>query len=856
MMHPTTSEPPRVVAASGPAAAQVENQSADQPKRRLSLRRNSVSLPALNVMEPPEYDPQLTPERVRHDGYDTCDTFSDGAASDEESCVTTDIESAKVPLRNLRKKSVIVPARSKVTSVNDNDLDEFSESSRANSVTSLNSISSLLKEKLTMAFPKGIKRRRPSGEYELRGVVAFLFLAIVFLCGFAHVFYHQQVLQRAYFEDFRFNKEQRHIRVFSKQSSEIALGYLGVDISEGERPYNCLPEHMRNDGSICKEWMNRARLYLNYQENGPDLRCYKISWSSLSKDYYPTDCYEEGGKYGHWYGGGRTLGMAWPVELGRVEMSPFVTGHVERHRWGSVLRRYFINSRGVAITVDPQTPLYVSINAGKESRLCLQARHDDFAYILSGLPQLNYTLCTASNMKTLHFGLSEKSLWDGLTQSDVEVINSLITEPVWQITPLDKNRLTENAVVNYTEDVIALGFLRQGHVMLNEFWQSEVGDFTLDTSRFPTIKDTINIIHRRGFRIVLTIQPFISTESSNFAEAVKKGYLVTERGGDSSRKIPALTRYNSVRSAGMIDITNNNTIPWLKSKLSKLVADYQINSFYLDLGKAYDIPHYYKFTKKLTNPDHYKGLFISAVVGSVQVFGVSGAIARPPAPIFVSLPPLPSTWESLQVMIPLILTYGIVGYSFLIPGAVGGDYLVDRPLPYRGNNSLDYSLSGMGHESESSNGLPDRELYIRWLQLATFLPVIRYAHLPSEYDEQVLELAKLLTSLRTQSVNPLLKKYVSEALDSGTPLIRPLWMLDPNDSACHLVKDEFSVGEELIVAPILSPGIYEKEVYLPAGVWKDGIDGSLRKGSRWIHNYKVSLDKVAYFVKMPDNTRF
>ena len=46
-----------------------------------------------------------------------------------------------------------------------------------------------------MAFPKGIKRRRPSGEYELRGVVAFLFLAIVFLCGFAHVFYHQQVLQ-------------------------------------------------------------------------------------------------------------------------------------------------------------------------------------------------------------------------------------------------------------------------------------------------------------------------------------------------------------------------------------------------------------------------------------------------------------------------------------------------------------------------------------------------------------------------------------------------------------------------------------------------------------------------------------
>lgn len=64
--------------------------------------------------------------------------------------------------------------------------------------------------------------------------------------------------------------------------------------------------------------------------------------------------------------------MAWPVQLGRVEMSPFITGHVGRHRWGSVLGRYFINSKGVAITVHPNTPLHVSINAGRDNRLCLK----------------------------------------------------------------------------------------------------------------------------------------------------------------------------------------------------------------------------------------------------------------------------------------------------------------------------------------------------------------------------------------------------------------------------------------------------------------------------------------------------
>lgn len=45
-------------------------------------------------------------------------------------------------------------------------------------------------------------------------------------------------------------------------------------------------------------------------------------------------------------------------------------------------------------------------------------------------------------------------------------------------------------------------------------------------------------------------------------------------------------------------------------------------------------------------------------------------------------------------------------------------------------------------------------------------------------------------------------------------------------------------------------------VYLPAGLWQDGIDGSLRKGNRWMHDYKVPLHRVAYFIRRPDDMRF
>ncbi|XP_014249264.1 myogenesis-regulating glycosidase isoform X3 [Cimex lectularius] len=807
----------------------------------------------------------LTPESARHDGYETSDTFSDGGISDAESSIP-EMEARKLPLtpgRNARKKSVMPGLHSlSKTDVDDNrsDITDLDDHSPGNSITSVNSISSLLKEKLLMTFPRALKRRKKPKEYKLRVFVTMLFFAIVFLVTFAHIFYHQQVLQRAYFEKIRFNKEERIVRLYNNEGVEIALGYLGVDLRGDDRVHQCLPQDQKKD-IVCLEWMHRARLYLSYSQmeikgQKGDFRCYRFTWESLHPNTQLTDCFENGKQHGHWYGGGRTLGMAWPVELGQVEMSAFVTGHIGRHRWGSVLKRYFINSRGVAISVDSETPLYVSINAERETRLCLQARQDDFAYVThKGLPKLNYSVCTSSNMKLLHSFLSEKSLWDGLTKSDAEAINSLVYEPVWQIAPRDKLLLTQSAIANYTDSVNDLGFLRQGYVLLNEHWQVHVGDLTLDKERFPTMEETIDIIHRRGFRIALTIQPFISTESKNFAVAVEKGLLITERGSEQLRKVPALTRYKSVSSAGMLDVTNNETIPWMHAQLTDLLEKYKVDSFYLDMGTAYDMPQYYQLKQNLTNPDLYKTLFTNKMSNRIRVLGVSGAISRPPAPVFVSLPTLSSTWESLQVIIPTILTYGIVGYPFLMPGPVGGDYL---PSYDQDGSNITFRGLGIGDHKVSDSHLPNKELYIRWLQLATFLPVIRYSHLPSDYvsDNQVLEQAKVLTALRLQTVNPLLNKLILEALNTGVPLIRPLWMLDPSDSACHLVVDEFSVGDELIVAPILSKGTFEREVYLPAGVWKDGIDGSLRKGSRWLHSYKVPGDKIAYFVKMPDNTRF
>lgn len=385
-------------------------------------------------------------------------------------------------------------------------------------------------------------------------------------------------------------------------------------------------------------------------------------------------------------------------------------------------------------------------------------------------------------MKVLHHNLTQKNLWDGLKEQDVNVIKTMFDEPVWEIV----GKLTDVSISNFTDSVIALGYFRLGHILISEQWQRFVGDFEMDEERFTALNETINVLHRRGFRISLTIQPFVSTQSSNFIELLNRNLLVYERATD--RTIPAMTKFKNSPSVGVLDATNNETIPWLMQKIDKTVKKYLIDSFYLEFGSAYDMPRYYECNTPLLNPDHYKTIFMSRIRESMNLLGVSGAISVPHPPAFLNLPKVNSSWEGLQTVITSALNYGIIGYPFILPGAVGGDFFADP------NGTV-----------QDTYPLPDKELYIRWLQLATFLPVLRFIHLPSDFkDDALTEIAKELSVIRQKTVTPVLKKYLSDAMNDGLPLVRPLWMLDPHDAACLNVVDEFSVGEHLIVAPILA----------------------------------------------------
>lgn len=63
---------------------------------------------------------------------------------------------------------------------------------------------------------------------------------------------------------------------------------------------------------------------------------------------------------------------------------------------------------------------------------------------------------------------------------------------------------------------------------------------------------------------------------------------------------------------------------------------------------------------------------------------------------------------------------------------------------------------------------------------------------------------------------------------------------------------EFLLGEDILVAPIIKPGTYYRDIYLPKGAWKEEMtpESPNIKGPTWLKNYKVPLEKLAYFTRV------
>lgn len=183
-----------------------------------------------------------------------------------------------------------------------------------------------------------------------------------------------------------------------------------------------------------------------------------------------------------------------------------------------------------------------------------------------------------------------------------------------------------------------------------------------------------------------------------------------------------------------------------------------------------------------------------------------------------------SLWPHLQMMIPQLCNLGMSGFTF-----AGTD------------------IGGFGADATA-------EMLTRWIEAALFSPLYRNhasmgtrAQEPWVFGEPTLSIYRKYLKLRYRFI-PFLYDLCYKETKNGLGIMRPLVLNYDQDPTVRTMNDEYMVGDELLVAPVVQEGQNTRAVYLPAGEWIDFWNGVEYAGRRSIL-VEAPIDKLPLFVK-------
>jgi alpha-glucosidase len=152
---------------------------------------------------------------------------------------------------------------------------------------------------------------------------------------------------------------------------------------------------------------------------------------------------------------------------------------------------------------------------------------------------------------------------------------------------------------------------------------------------------------------------------------------------------------------------------------------------------------------------------------------------------------------------------------------------------------LSMSVSGLpfvGADVGGFVGEPSAELFTRWLQACALTPFFRIHTDLDTADQEPWSYGHAREALNRRAIEqryellPQLERAVREASETGWPVMRPMWFEFPEHGPLWSVEDQFMLGRDLLVAPVLWEGATQRTIHLPPGVWYELETGRRREG--------------------------
>jgi alpha-glucosidase len=376
--------------------------------------------------------------------------------------------------------------------------------------------------------------------------------------------------------------------------------------------------------------------------------------------------------------------------------------------------------------------------------------------------------------------------------------------------------------------------------------------FTWNKERFPNPSKMLSDLRAEGFRVVLIIDPGVKVDPNYYA------YQQGQAGGHFVKNADGSELHASVWPGvcAFPDFTDAKAREWFGS-LYRVNLDEGVAGFWNDMNE----PGVF-LSEETPKPDIYHHPMKTFPLDARHAGdGAPGTHAR--FHNVYGMQMARTTFEGLRRLRPdarpFVLTRaGYAGVQRYSAVWTGDNVASWDHMRLSLTMLLNMGVSGVpliGSDVGGFSGNPSPELYTRWLQAAALTPFLRShsengsnPHEPYSFPKAYAEINRASIELRYRLL-PYIYSLFHEHTRTGAPVMRPLWFEYPDDARTYLIEDEYLVGRDLLVAPIVTESVTKRHVYFPAGDnWVDWWTGKTFQGGSDA-DVDAPLDRLPLFAR-------
>jgi alpha-D-xyloside xylohydrolase len=390
-------------------------------------------------------------------------------------------------------------------------------------------------------------------------------------------------------------------------------------------------------------------------------------------------------------------------------------------------------------------------------------------------------------------------------------------------------------------------------LVVDWFYYTKMGQFDFEPKAWPDPAAMNKKLHEMGFETMISVWPRFLAADRFYDELLKKGWLISYADGKPIDGLP----YD--RAGSDIDTTNPAAADWYWKTVRDNIVSQGFDSLWADETEP-DLPPngaYYKVGPGTEYFNVYPYFHTKALYDGFRkdepgrralILSRDGYLGEQSNGTIVWSSDITGTWDAYKRQIPTGLDVAASGLAYWSNDTGGWQYL--PPVHHPAHKPL----LDPSDARENVRGYDDfPELYTRWFQYASFLPVFRTHGSRNtnevwSYGKQAEPILEKYLKLR-YTLMPYIYSLGYQTWLNGAPFMRALPLDFPNDPKVADLRDEYMFGPAFLVAPVTEQGATSREVYLPAGAdWYNYWTNERVKGGQTIR-VAAPIDTLPLFVR-------